>query len=143
MKKAVNLNFILLSIFSRLEENNCQQPQQISSSEQDGHGQSSNNFVATPNQTTAGRHVPTIDGDQVFIPKLNLDDQWSIEDHVKSIDMVKVSDKSCQVSDKSCQVSNKSYQNSDKSCQLEEEETPKVLPKPTRKKTKRKTKVNL
>ena len=57
--------------------------------------------------------------------------------------MVKVSDKSCQVSDKSCQVSNKSYQNSDKSCQLEEEETPKDLPKPKYKKTKRKTKVNL
>merc|ERR1712173_420476 len=98
-----------------------------------GHGQGSNNFVATPNQTTAGRHVPTIDGDQVFIPKLNLDDQWSIEDHVKSIDVVKVSDKSCQVSDKSCQDSNKS-------CQLEEEETPKVLPKSKPKKSKRKTK---
>ena len=62
---------------------------------------------------------------------------------MKSIDMVKVSDKSCQVSDKSCQVSNKSYQNSDKSCQLDEEETPTVLPKSKHKKTKRKTKVNL
>ena len=27
-----------------------------------------------------GRHVATVDGDQVFIPKLNLEDQWSIED---------------------------------------------------------------
>ena len=66
--------------------------------------------------TADGRHVPTIDGDQVFIPKLNLDDQWSIEDHVKSLEMAKVSDKSCQV----------------------EDETPKILPKPRKKKKKTK-----
>ena len=28
-----------------------------------------------------GRHVATIDGDKVFIPKLNLEDQWSIEEN--------------------------------------------------------------
>ena len=45
---------------------------------------------------SGGRHVPTADGDQVFIPKLNLDDQWSIEDQqLKSLEMLKV-DKSCQ-----------------------------------------------
>ncbi len=47
---------------------------------------------------SAGRHVPTIDGDQVFIPKLNLDDQWSIEDPVQSKSLEsKLVDKSCQV----------------------------------------------
>ena len=66
--------------------------------------------------TADGRHVPTIDGDQVFIPKLNLDDQWSIEDHVKSLEMAKFSDKSCQV----------------------EDVTPKILPKPRKKKKKTK-----
>ena len=45
-----------------------------------------------------------------------LDDQWSIEDHVKSLEMAKVSDKSCQV----------------------EDETPKILPKPRKKKKKTK-----
>jgi hypothetical protein len=35
-----------------------------------------------------GRHVATADGDQVFIPKLNLDDQWSI-DSVKTPENVK------------------------------------------------------
>jgi hypothetical protein len=48
-----------------------------------------------------------------------LDDQWSIEDHVKSLEMAKASDKSCQV----------------------EDETPKILPKPRKKK--KKTKVNM
>ena len=39
--------------------------------------------------------VPTVDGEQVFIPRLNLDDQWSIEDpQLKSLEQ-KV-DKSCQ-----------------------------------------------
>ena len=28
-----------------------------------------------------GRHVATVDGDKVFIPKLNLEDQWSIEEN--------------------------------------------------------------
>ena len=75
-------------------------------------------FPRLEGQDQAGRHVPTIDGDQVFIPKLNLDDQWSIEDHVKSLDSIKVSDKSCQA----------------------EEEVPQILPKP--RKTKRKSKVS-
>merc|ERR1712156_937294 len=72
---------------------------------------------AGQDEAAAGRHVPTIDGDQVFIPKLNLDDQWSIEDHVKSLESIKVSDKSCQA---------------------EEEEIPQILPKP--RKTKKKSK---
>ena len=42
----------------------------------------------------AGRHVATYDGDEVFIPKLNLDDQWSMED-------AKLVDRSCQTSRKS------------------------------------------
>lgn len=48
------------------------------------------------NENEQGRHVTTIDGDQVFIPKLSLEDQWSMEDPSKSIE-VKVEDKSCQV----------------------------------------------
>ena len=36
-----------------------------------------------------GRHVATVDGDKVFIPKLNLEDQWSIEDIDNTIKAVK------------------------------------------------------
>lgn len=49
----------------------------------------------------AGRHVSTVDGDQVFIPKLNLEDQWSMpEDQVDKIsfEQTKYEDKSCQAS---------------------------------------------
>ena len=38
------------------------------------------NNGATEEKTNEGRHVATMDGDQVFIPKLNLEDQWSIEE---------------------------------------------------------------
>merc|ERR1711894_762540 len=38
------------------------------------------NNEATEEKTNEGRHVATVDGDQVFIPKLNLEDQWSIEE---------------------------------------------------------------
>jgi len=98
-----NDNLKISALFPRLEDTNCQ-PEREDLSGPSG----------TP--TADGRHVPTIDGNQVFIPKLNLDDQWSIEDHVKSLEMAKVSDKSCQV----------------------EDETPKILPKPRKKKKKTK-----
>merc|ERR1712083_637191 len=98
-----NDNLKISALFPRLEDTNCQPGRDNLT----GSG-------CTP--TADGRHVPTIDGDQVFIPKLNLDDQWSIEDHVKSLDSIKVSDKSCQA----------------------EEEVPQILPK--LRKTKRKSK---
>ena len=47
-------------------------------------------------QDLSGRHVPTVDGDQIFIPKLNLDDQWSMEDNNEN-ELVQNSDKSCQI----------------------------------------------
>jgi len=93
-----NDNLKISALFPRLEDTNCQPGR--------------DNLTGSAD----GRHVPTIDGDQIFIPKLNLDDQWSIEDHVKSLEMAKVSDKSCQV----------------------EDETPKILPKPRKKKKKTK-----
>ena len=42
--------------------------------------------------------MPTADGDQVFIPRLNLDDQWSIEDpqHQQQKSLELKVDKSCQ-----------------------------------------------
>ena len=50
------------------------------------------------NNISGGRHVPTADGDQVFIPRLNLDDQWSIEDpqHQQEKSLELKVDKSCQ-----------------------------------------------
>ena len=44
------------------------------------HQTSTLNNEATEEKTNEGRHVATVDGDQVFIPKLNLEDQWSIEE---------------------------------------------------------------
>jgi len=50
------------------------------------------------NNISGGRHVPTANGDQVFIPRLNLDDQWSIEDpqHQQEKSLELKVDKSCQ-----------------------------------------------
>ena len=95
-KMSTEQNFRISALFPRVDDDsNRSLPTQL------------NVQNSSENSFQNGRHVPTYDGDQVFIPKLNLDDQWSMED--KSVTLTatavpEVKEVTKDIADKSCQV---------------------------------------